>query len=161
MTSLEFIEKEIEATKDVIDATLEALSDDVVNEIKVYCYFNKESILNELNYAKGRLKTLQQIKAKLEALEVIKEELQIVDKTTNQYGEPLYRYELNIVGQDKINTLEKEMSKKVEIRQRNSLSEPYFVCPTCNKTLDNDDEYCSYCKQKLDYSSYYGDEDEQ
>ena len=49
MTDLEFIEKEIEATKDVIDNTLEALSDDTVNEIKVYCYFNKEAILNQLN----------------------------------------------------------------------------------------------------------------
>ena len=55
----------------------------------------------------------------------------------------------------------KEIPKKVEIRQRNSLSEPYFVCPTCNKRLDNENEYCPYCKQKLDYSSYYGDKNEQ
>ena len=153
MNSLEFIEKEIVAYNRLKEHAILriAVEDD---EIELYKLQRHINTLNE------RIPIFQQIKTELEALEVVKEELQIIDKTTNQYGEPLYRYELNVVGQDKINTLKKGISKKVEIRQRNSLSEPYFVCPTCNKRLDEENEYCPYCKQKLDYSSYYGDEDE-
>ena len=91
MNSLKLINEEIEKLKAFLEL------DDVLclQTDEDYKFWNK------------RLQTFQQIKSELEALEVVKEELQIVDKTTNQYGEPLYRYELNVIGQDKINTLEK------------------------------------------------------
>lgn len=72
MNSLEFINKEIELTKDVIENTQEALSNDANSEIRMYCYFNKEAVLDKLNYAKERLQTLQQIKTDLEAWYEIK-----------------------------------------------------------------------------------------
>lgn len=59
-----------------------------------------------------RLQTLQQIKDELEAWEVIKEELQIVFKGKNYYGEPLRRYEVNVIGQNKIDTLNKALEVK-------------------------------------------------
>ena len=66
MNNLEFIDKEIEATESAINVMQEMLND------KVYCYFNKESVLDSLNKGKKRLQTLQQIKTVLEAWEVVK-----------------------------------------------------------------------------------------
>lgn len=66
----------------------------------------------DINYRCNRYYTeelaiLTTIKNKLEAFDVVQEELQIVDKTTNPYNEPLYRYELNVIGQDNIDKLYK------------------------------------------------------
>lgn len=66
----------------------------------------------DINYMCNRYYTeelyfLEQIKNKLEAFDIVKEELQIVDRTTNVCNEPLYRYELNVIGQDNIDKLYK------------------------------------------------------
>lgn len=66
----------------------------------------------DINYRCNRYYTeelyiLEQIKNKLEAFDVVKEELQIVDKAENHDGDPLYRYELYVVGQVNIDKLYK------------------------------------------------------
>jgi hypothetical protein len=75
---------------------------------------NSNNLLKQgdINYRCNRYYTeelciLEQIKYKLEAFEVVKEELQITDKTENHDGDPLYRYELNVVGQVNIDKLYK------------------------------------------------------
>ena len=83
-------------------------------------YHVSEELLNsndlikqgDINYMCNRYYTeelhiLEQIKNKLEAFDIVKEELWIVDRTTNVYNEPLYRYELNVIGQDNIDKLYK------------------------------------------------------
>lgn len=56
-----------------------------------------------------------------------------------------------------INALEKQIAKKVEnkkyIFHKNStlLKHKYGECPVC-KTMQEDDEYCANCGQKLDWS---------
>ena len=66
MNSLKFIDKEIEWTESALSGI-----EDILND-KVYCYFNKESVLDKLNETKKRLKKLQQIKTELEAWEICK-----------------------------------------------------------------------------------------
>lgn len=95
MTKLELINKEIEDVKDYL---------------KDY----KKYHLKSKRYTPERLVLLEQIKQDLKAWEVAKEELQIVFKGKNYYGEPLHRYELNIIGQNKIDTLNKAMEVENE-----------------------------------------------
>lgn len=68
--------------------------------------------IEDLQDNKDILNTYKEIKTDLEAWEVVKEELQIVFKGKNHYKEPLHRYELNVIGQNKINTLNKALEGK-------------------------------------------------
>ncbi len=66
----------------------------------------------DINYRCNRYYTeelclLEQIKYKLEAFDVVKEELQIVDRAENHDGDPLHRYELNVIGQVNIDKLDR------------------------------------------------------
>lgn len=63
-----------------------------------------EDIMEEFN-----INSINQLINILKAWEVTKEELQIVFKGKNYYGEPLRRYEVNIIGQNKIDTLNKAL----------------------------------------------------
>lgn len=68
----------------------------------------------QIRYYEERLNIFQQIKAELEAWEVVKEELQIVSRGKNRRGEKLQKYELYVIGQDKINTLNKGLEVEDE-----------------------------------------------
>jgi hypothetical protein len=103
MNSLNFINKEIKATQ----RSYSAFDLD-------YMLFGRESDKKESERLLKKLKHLQQIKAELEAWYVVKEELQITSKSKNPYGEPLRRYELNVIGQNKIDTLNKALEVENE-----------------------------------------------
>lgn len=101
MNSLKLIEEEIKHLKDILESD----------------YILDVPYLRDTEYqvwANDRLQTLQQIKLELEAWEVVKEELQIVFKGKIYYGEPLRRYELNVIGQNKIDTLNKGLEVEDE-----------------------------------------------
>lgn len=100
---LDYVNKLIEVAKKNLDKY--PVSEELLNS-------NDLLRQGDINYRCNRYYTeelyiLEQIKNKLEAFDVVKEELQIVDRTTNPYNEPLYRYELNVVGQINIDKLDK------------------------------------------------------
>lgn len=105
MTKLEFIDKYIELLKQKIESSKESARLYYANRDYE---FGKMEEKNRVSYEE-ELELFKQIKADLEAWEVTKEELQIVFKGKNHYGEPLRRYELNVIGQNKIDTLNKAL----------------------------------------------------
>ncbi len=100
MTNLEFIEKQIDTYKRLKERAILNIADEDDDD-ELFKLHERIDIINE------RLPILQQIKNELEAWEIVKEELQIVSRGKNRRGEKLQRYELCVIGQDKINTLEK------------------------------------------------------
>lgn len=100
--TIEFVNRKIKDKKDQLKK-LEKLKVTTSNKYKL-------QIIELLRKNAGEdIKHLEKIKWELEAWEVVKEELQIVFKGKNHYGEPLRRYELNVIGQNKIDTLNKAM----------------------------------------------------
>lgn len=99
MNSLEFIEKCIKETKRSIEHWKEQLKRYPEEEVLTRC----------LNTREIELQAFQEVRIQLEAWEVVKEELQITSKSKNPYGESLRRYELNVIGQNKIDTLNKAL----------------------------------------------------
>ena len=100
---LEYINKLIATTKKNLDKY--PVSDKLLNS-------NDLLKQGDINYRCNRYYTeelhiLEQIKYKLEAFDVVKEELQIVDRTENHDGDPLHRYELNVIGQVNIDKLDR------------------------------------------------------
>ena len=110
MTNLEFIEDEIK----VLTKRIKELKE----EEDLHWNYEHEDEAIECDFQRKEyedlLKNFQQIKAVLEAWEVVKEELQIVSKGKNRRGEKIQRYELCVIGQDKINTLEKGLEVEDE-----------------------------------------------
>lgn len=120
MNSLEFIDgrvkvikKQIKKLKDMINKFSEELSNSD-NDTQVVSYLCLSEAKDKLQEGEYLLTIYQQIKTILEAWEVVKEELQITSKSKNPYGEPLRRYELNVIGQNKIDTLNKALEVKDE-----------------------------------------------
>ena len=81
---------------------LKPLKNKINNDLKKHYEQEKKNVEEQIVH-------LVQIKIELEAWQVVKEELQIVFKGKNHYGEPLRRYELNVIGQNKIDTLNKAL----------------------------------------------------
>ena len=100
---LDYVNKLIEVAKKNLDKY--PVSEELINSNSCLKWGDVDFVCNR--YYTKELYILEQIKNKLEAFDVIKEELQIVDRTTNPYNEPLYRYELNVIGQDNIDKLYK------------------------------------------------------
>ena len=99
MNSLEFIRNKISRKIKTINEKRNFMTNCKIMNIP----FN-----SELTYKDEKeLEYLRQVEYELEAWEVVKEELQIVSRGKNRRGEKLQRYELCVIGQDKINTLEK------------------------------------------------------
>ena len=111
MNSIEFIEEliqNIETNIYINESVLKTYDKDSYDDEEI------DRLKNNLEYLKERLKYLKQIKIEVEAWKVVKEELQIILKSKNLNGEPLQRYELNVVGKNKINTLEKALEVEDE-----------------------------------------------
>ena len=100
---LDYINKLISTAKKNLDKY--PVSEELLNSNSCLKWGDVDFVCNR--YYTEELYILEQIKNKLEAFDVVKEELQIVDKTENHNGDPLYRYELNVVGQVKIDKLDK------------------------------------------------------
>ena len=100
---LDYINKLIDTTKKNLSKY--PVSEELINSNSCLKWGDVDFVCNR--YYTEELYILEQIKNKLEAFDVVKEELQIVDRTTNPYNEPLYRYELNVIGQDNIDKLYK------------------------------------------------------
>lgn len=98
---LDYINKLIEVAKKNLSKY--PVSEELITSNSFLKWGDVDYVCNR--YYTEELYILEKIKNKLEAFDVVKEELQIVDKTTNLYNEPLYRYELNVIGQDNIDTL--------------------------------------------------------
>ena len=67
-----------------------------------------------------------------------------------------YLKDHNICGREEIDVaieaLEKQIPKKPIMRK--DVAETYYICPECEWEVDKfDDNYCSDCGQKLDWSS--------
>lgn len=100
---LDYVNKLIDTAKKNLDKY--PVSEELINANSCLKWGDVDFVCNR--YYTEELYILEKIKNKLEAFDVVKEELQIVDRTTNPYNEPIYRYELNVVGQDNIDKLYK------------------------------------------------------